>query len=93
MNKETGEINQREDAEELSKIILDSLPNDRGVFNPFRGRILKRCDGNILFKGNVMEFGEAQGFLADHIWKNRKKINKQLKKWKIGGTRVLDCGC
>ena len=93
MNPEIEGIVQREDAERLSRIILESLPDDRNIFNPFRGRILKRNDGSIVFKGNSLEPHNAAEYLADYIWKNRNKVNRQFKKWKIAGSKVVDCGC
>jgi len=93
MSSEISKIRKKKDAERLSKTILDSLSGGEVTFNPFRGRIIERDDGTISFMGSKLAPQRALGHLAEYIWENRKKVNKQLKKWKIAGPGIVDCGC
>lgn len=93
MSFEISEIKKKKDAERLSKTILDSLSGGEVTFNPFRGRIIERDDGTISFMGSELPRQRAVGHLAEHIWENRKRVNKELKKWQIAGPGIVDCGC
>jgi len=94
MSPEIGEIKDKVDAEKLSELILKSLVEAETAFNPFRGRLIERDDGTILFMGDKLSPEAAVQRIAHHIWENRKRINKQIKKWNIGGDLTYgNCGC
>ncbi len=82
-----------EDAEKVSDLILRSLRGEEVDFNPFQGRIFQCNDGTIKFMGDEVKAEDALRHIAAHIWKNRKKVNKQIKKWKIAGPDLINCGC
>jgi hypothetical protein len=93
MPTEVQEIRTEEDAQSLSEMILRSLEDAVESFNPFQGRIFKYNDGSITFMGCELRAEEAPHYIAKHVWRNRKKINKQIKKRQKIGPDFVNCGC
>lgn len=94
MSTELREIQSMEDAERLSASILSSIRrNEEATFNPFRGSLFLHPDGTITFMGKLLNPEEVSEYLTRHVWENRKKLNKEIRKWKLVGPHVVDCGC
>lgn len=93
MELSVDEINDRNDAERLSEIVLRSARGEEVPFNPFQGRVFVYNDGIIKFMGRELAPHEARQYIADHVWENRKKLNKEIKKWKKMGPDFVNCGC
>jgi len=93
MELSVDEIHERQDAERLSEIVLRSVRGEEVPFNPFQGRVFMYSDGSIKFMGRELASDEAFQYIADHIWKNRKKLNKEIGKWKKMGPNFVNCGC
>jgi hypothetical protein len=58
-----------------------------------QGAIFRHHDGSIKFMGHVLAPEEAREHISKHVWENRKKLNKQIKKWRIVGPDLVNCGC
>jgi hypothetical protein len=93
MTESIHEITSIPDAERLTDAILRALRTREPVFNPFIGSLIELSDNSIMFHGETMRAGEAQRAMTEYIWKNRGKINRQLKRWVAAGAQVADCGC
>ena len=90
MSLEIGEIKNREDAEKISEIILRSLNDDETTFNPYQDRMFQCNDGSIRFMGDELSPEKALQHIADHVWENRKKVNKEIKRWKKFGSQYIN---
>ncbi|RLB34940.1 MAG: hypothetical protein DRH12_17035 [Deltaproteobacteria bacterium] len=93
MAVEPSEIKSMEDAKKLALMILSSLKTDEMFFNPYRGSLFVHPDGTITFMGKVLRPEQVSDHLARHMWENRKKLNKEIRKWRLVGPHVINCGC
>ncbi|RLB19069.1 MAG: hypothetical protein DRG63_01475 [Deltaproteobacteria bacterium] len=93
MTTELREIQSMEDAKRLSAAILSSLNTGDISFNPYRGSLFVHPDGTITFMGKVLRPEQISDHLARHVWENRKKLNKEIRKWKLVGPHIVNCGC
>ena len=93
MAVEPSEIKSVEDAKKLALMILSSLKTDEMFFNPYRGSLFVHPDGTITFMGKVLRPEQVSDHLARHMWENRKKLNKEIRKWRLVGPHVINCGC
>ncbi len=93
MSEPIHEINSMQDAEQLAETILQSLHSEGPSFNPFKGSLVELTDGAILFNGETYQKDQVRGAVTDHLWKNRSRFNRQLKRWLATGGQVIDCGC
>lgn len=93
MSELIHEINSMQDAEQLAETILQSLHSEAPSFNPFKGSLVELTDGAILFNGETYQKDQVRVAVTDHLWKNRSRFNRQLKRWLATGGQVIDCGC
>ena len=93
MSEPIHEISNVQDAEQLAEAILQSLQSEAPTFNPFKGSLVELTDGAILFNGETYQKDQVRLAVADHLWKNRSRFNRQIKRWVATGGQVIDCGC
>lgn len=93
MRSNVSEVRTREDALRLSEIVLESLDNDETEFDPLQGKVSKSDNGSITFMGYELNPEEAIQHIAEHVWDNRKKLNRKIRMWNIVGPDVINCGC
>jgi hypothetical protein len=93
MHEDIREIQTEQDAERVSAVILRSLDDPSMTFNPLKARLMKYRDDGIRFMGKDLNREQAFAEVARHIWENRKRINKQIRKWQKVGPDLVDCGC
>ena len=93
MTESIYEIRNIQDAERLTDVTLRSFRIKEPAFNPFKGSLMELSDDPIMFYGETLRAEEAQCAMAEYIWKNRGKINRQLKRRVAAGGQVVDCGC
>ncbi|MCK8604253.1 hypothetical protein [Desulfoferrobacter suflitae] len=87
------EIKSMQDAEQLTEGILRGLKTGEPVFNPFKGSLVELSNGAFMFKGEPLETDQVRRAVRDHLWKNRVRFNRQIKRWAAVGGKVIDCGC
>jgi len=87
------EIKTEEDAKVLSAIILASFESEELSFNPYRAQMFKHPDGTITFLGVRLRPEEAPQHIAAKVWQDRRRLNREIKKWKLIGPHVVNCGC
>lgn len=93
MGFNVSEIRSREDAESLSEIILECIDDDKVTSYPFQDTIFRSHDGSIRCMGHDVEPQEALHHVTNHVWENRRKLNREIRKWKIAGPTAVNCGC
>ena len=93
MSEDIREIQTERDAERVAAVILQSLDHPSTTFNPLKARLMKYTDDGIRFMGKDLNREEALAEVARYIWKNRERINKQIRKWQKVGPDLVDCGC
>ncbi|MBL7203065.1 MAG: hypothetical protein ISS63_01865 [Desulfobacteraceae bacterium] len=93
MSRGIAEIENQGDAERISALILRSLYDDDVSFNPYQDRIFQFGDGSIQFMGKELKPEEALEQITNRVWRDRKKINKLIKKWEKVGSNFVNCGC
>ncbi len=86
-------ITTKKDAEKLSTIILASLDSPHVPFNPYHNKLFKHVDGTIRFMGKVLTYETALNEIAKQVCKDKKRINREIKRWQMFGPHVVNCGC
>ena len=93
MAEQVREIKTKEDATFLSTLILASLESQELLFNPYRDQMFRHPDGSITFLGVRLKPEEAPQHIAGKVWQDRRRLNREIKKWNLLGPHVVNCGC
>ena len=93
MQNQISEIVTMDDAKKVSAMIVSSLDSPEISFNPYQNKIFKHNNNTIRFMGKTLSTETAIIEIARQIWKDKRRINREIKKWRMLGPHVVNCGC
>ena len=92
-SEKMDEIRDYGDAQRISRMVLESARGKSASFNPYEGSVLVYPDGTIRFMGEELDPREALTRIADRLWKERMRVNRQIRKRNLLGSDFVNCGC